>query len=75
MLNALRHNLNVLESVATSSFAAWRGCLVVSAAEQPEKPIILYDMEACPYCRRVREVLTALHLDVEIRPCPKDGRV
>lgn len=75
MLNALRHNLNVLESVATSSFAAWRGCLVVSAAEQPEKPIILYDMEACPYCRRVREVLTALHLDVEIRPCPKDGRI
>lgn len=74
MLKALRHQVNVLESVATSSFAGWRGCLVLKAVPQPEKPIILYDMEACPYCRRVREVLTALHLDVEIRPCPKGGR-
>lgn len=74
MLKALRHQVNVLESVATSSFAAWRGCLVIKPIAQPEKPLILYDMEACPYCRRVREVLTALHLDAEIRPCPKGGR-
>lgn len=73
MTNALTHNLNVLASVATSSLTAWRGCLVVTAAPQPEKPLILYDMEACPFCRRVREALTALHLDVEIRPCPKGG--
>lgn len=75
MLKALRHQVNVLESVATSSFAAWRGCLVIKPVPQPEKPLILYDIEACPYCRRVREVLTAMHLDVEIRPCPKGGRL
>jgi glutathione S-transferase len=75
MLKTLKHQVNVLESVATSSFAAWRGCLVIKAVPQPEKPLVLYDIEACPYCRRVREVLTALHLDVEIRPCPKGGRV
>ncbi|KEF31019.1 MAG: glutathione S-transferase [Gammaproteobacteria bacterium] len=75
MLKAIRHNVNVLESVATSSFTAWRGCLVVKAAEQPEKPLVLYDMEACPYCRRVREALTSLHLDVDIRPCPKGGKL
>lgn len=74
MPNALRHTATVLESVTTSSLTAWRGCLVVKQATQPEKPIILYDMEACPYCRRVREALTALNLDVEIRPCPKGGR-
>lgn len=75
MPNTLVHNFNVLGSVTTSSLTAWRGCLVVRKAEQPEQPIILYDMEACPYCRRVREALTALNLDVEIRPCPKGGRV
>lgn len=75
MLKALKHQVNVLESVAASSFSAWRGCLVVAAVPQPEKPLVLYDIEACPFCRRVREVLTALHLDVEIRPCPKGGRV
>lgn len=74
MINAITHNLNVLGSVATSSLTAWRGCLVVRPVPQPEKPLILYDMEACPFCRRVREALTALHLDVEIRPCPKGGR-
>lgn len=74
MYNALRFNLNVLESVATSTLSAWRGCLVVKAAPQPEKALTLYDIEGCPYCRRVREALTALHLDADIRPCPKGGR-
>ena len=74
MMHAITHNLNLLGSVATSSLTAWRGCLVVKPVPQPEKPIVLYDMEACPFCRRVREALTALHLDVEIRPCPKGGR-
>ena len=74
MSNALRHNLAVLASVATSSLTAWRGCLVVKPARQPEKPLVLYDIEACPHCRRVREALTALHLDADIRPCPRGGR-
>ena len=74
MIQTIAHNLNVLGSVTTSSLSAWRGCMVVRPAVQPEKPLILYDMEACPYCRRVREALTALHLDVEIRPCPKGGQ-
>lgn len=65
--------VSVLGSVATSSLSAWRGCLVVHPATQPEKPLILYDTEASPDCRRVREVLSALHLDVDIRPCPKGG--
>ena len=68
MSNMLSHNVHVLGSVATSSLTAWRGCLVVKNVPQPEKPIVLYDMEGCPYCRRVREALTALNLDVEIRP-------
>ena len=75
MSNMLSHNVHVLGSVATSSLTAWRGCLVVKNVPQPEKPITLYDMEGCPYCRRVREVLTALNLDVDIRPCPKGGSV
>ncbi|UDL04115.1 glutathione S-transferase N-terminal domain-containing protein [Marinobacter sp. CA1] len=75
MPNVITHNLNVLGSVATSTMTAWRGCLVVRSAPQPELPLVLYDMEACPYCRRVREALTALNLDVDIRPCPKGGTV
>jgi len=36
-----------------------------------KKPLILYEFEACPYCRRVREVLSVLDLDCIIYPCPR----
>lgn len=64
----------MLASVLTSSAALWRGCLVEQVARTPAQPLILYEYEACPYCRRVREALTALHLDAEIRPCPRNGQ-
>lgn len=73
MPNAIVHQSAVLGSVVASSIGLWRGSAVVKAAVQPEKPITLYEFEASPYCRAVREVLTALHLDVDIRPCPKGG--
>lgn len=31
----------------------------------------LYEFEACPFCRRVREAMTELDLSVEVYPCPK----
>uniref|UniRef100_A0A7S2N1J2 GST N-terminal domain-containing protein n=1 Tax=Helicotheca tamesis TaxID=374047 RepID=A0A7S2N1J2_9STRA len=37
------------------------------------QPIILYDMEACPFCRKVRECVSILSLDVTFCPCPKNG--
>ncbi|WP_111497527.1 glutathione S-transferase N-terminal domain-containing protein [Marinobacter bohaiensis] len=73
MPQTLQHHVKVLGSVATSSLTAWRGCMVVEAARAPAKPLVLYDMEGCPYCRRVREALSALHLDADIRPCPRGG--
>jgi glutathione S-transferase len=74
MLDAVRHGSAVLSSTLSSTFEGWRGTFVVYAATQPEKPLTLYDFEACPFCRRVREALTALHLDVDIRPCPRNGQ-
>ena len=43
------------------------------ATLKPDAPIMLFDMEGCPYCRLVREALTELDLDAEIFPCPKRG--
>jgi glutathione S-transferase len=40
---------------------------------KPEQPLILYEYEACPMCRRVRQAIDDLALPVEIRPCPRDG--
>ena len=40
---------------------------------RPGKTLELYDFEACPFCRKVRETLCALDLEVVIYPCPKNG--
>jgi len=40
---------------------------------RPERPLDLYEFEACPYCRKVREALSILDLDAMIYPCPKQG--
>jgi glutathione S-transferase len=73
MPNPVLHQINVLGSVLSSTLGNWRGSMRVTEAEQPPLPLRLYDMEGCPFCRAVREVFTALHLDVEIYPCPKNG--
>lgn len=73
MPNAFLHQSAVVTSLIASGLTPRRGILVVYAAKQPPKPLRLYDMEGCPFCRAVREALTALHLDAEIRPCPRRG--
>jgi glutathione S-transferase len=43
-------------------------------AKKPAKLLELYEFEACPFCRKVREALTELDLDAMVYPCPKGGR-
>eukprot|EP01013_Petalomonas_cantuscygni_P008504 TRINITY_DN2122_c0_g1_i1.p1 TRINITY_DN2122_c0_g1~~TRINITY_DN2122_c0_g1_i1.p1 ORF type:complete len:331 (+),score=34.90 TRINITY_DN2122_c0_g1_i1:20-1012(+) len=45
----------------------------LQGAKRPTKPLILYEYEGCPFCRRVRECLSVLDLDVVIRPCPREA--
>lgn len=40
---------------------------------RPAKPLALYEYEACPFCRKVREAVSMLDLDVVVYPCPRDG--
>lgn len=73
MPNPVLHQLNVLSSVVSSTLGKWRGSAALKGVTQPPLRLKLYDIEASPYCRLVREALTALHMDVEIYPCPKGG--
>lgn len=43
---------------------------VLGDAPRPEKPLILYEYDASPFCKRVRETINLLDLTVEYRPCP-----
>jgi glutathione S-transferase len=63
--------------VATSLFAtltrAASGAWVGELGDRPERPLELYEFEACPYCRKVREALSILDLETTVYPCPRGG--
>jgi glutathione S-transferase len=70
--------MNRTLDVATSAMATLvrlaAGARVGYPGKQPEKTLELYEFEACPYCRKVREALSAFDLDAMIYPCPRGGR-
>lgn len=49
------------------------GARVGVPGARPQQSLVLYEFEACPFCRRVREAFTRLDLEASIRPCPKGG--
>ena len=40
---------------------------------RPQKTLELFEFEGCPFCKKVREAVTILDLDVLFYPCPKGG--
>ena len=69
----MRPQPNLLTSTLASSVRGWQGIRSRTNTVKPARLLKLYDIENCPYCRIVREVLTELDLDAEIYPCPKGG--
>jgi len=58
-----------------SCLRAWSGSFVagdLKACSRPTGKLVLYEFEACPFCRKVREALSVLDLDVDVRPCPRE---
>lgn len=49
------------------------GYIVRRPGKRPEKMLELFEFEACPFCRKTREMLTVLDLEVLVHPCPKGG--
>jgi glutathione S-transferase len=65
---------NVASSLAVSVARVGAGVSTGALGARPQKPLQLYEFEACPFCRKVREALTMLDLEVVIYPCPKEGK-
>ena len=60
-------------STAASLVRGYAGTVASPAGDRPRQLLELYEFEACPYCRKAREALSALRLDYLARPCPKNG--
>jgi glutathione S-transferase len=65
--------LDVATSLAATVVRPFQGLKVEALGPRPKQPLVLYEFEGCPYCRKVREALTALDLEADVRPCPKGG--
>ncbi|MFO0648561.1 MAG: glutathione S-transferase N-terminal domain-containing protein [Polyangiales bacterium] len=65
--------LDVMGSWLVSSLRLGHGMRVAHTRKKPEKLLELYEFEACPFCRKVREMLSVLDLDAKIFPCPRGG--
>jgi glutathione S-transferase len=66
--------VDVLSSTLASTLRFWRGTNARGSVRQPARPLQLYEFEACPFCRLVREALTELDLDALIYPSPHGGK-
>lgn len=67
--------LNNVHSWATSILRGGRGLRVRwPGARQPAQALELYEFEACPFCRKVREVLSELDLSFLCHPCARGSR-
>lgn len=69
----MSRTLDVVSSNLASAARLGHGWSVAHAGPRPEKLLELYEFEACPFCRKVREMLTVLDLDARIYPCPRGG--
>ena len=69
----MNRTLDVATSLAASVARLGGGTQVGLIGRRPKTRLELYEFEACPYCRKVREALSVLDLEATIYPCPKDG--
>jgi glutathione S-transferase len=71
--------MNRIFDIATSLFTTvsrlGAGLTAKLPARRPAQLLELYEFEACPFCRKVRDALTELDLEAMIYPCPKGGTV
>mgnify|MGYP002038606534 CR=1 FL=1 len=58
--------MDVGTSVLATLARGGSGLAVGALGNRPEKTLILYDFEGCPFCRKVREALSILDLEAEI---------
>ena len=66
-------SLGLVGSFAVSVLRGGFGRRVGALGPRPDNPLELYEFEACPFCRKVREAVSVLDLEALIYPCPKGG--
>jgi glutathione S-transferase len=74
MARSMNRTLDVATSYLASGLRLGLGMAAGHGRRRPERLLELYEFEACPFCRKVREGLTAFDLDAVVYPCPRGSR-
>lgn len=70
----LSRKLQLVGGFTASGLRLARGTVVEKTlGSRPARLLRLWDFERCPHSRIVREALSCLDLDAEVRPCPRGG--
>ncbi len=59
-----------LEDDGRYALYGFRDTSMLQTAPRPAQPLVLYEYEASPFCRKVREACSTLGLRVTMMPCP-----
>ena len=59
-----------LEDDGRYALYGFRDTSMLERAPRPDQPLVLYEYEASPFCRKVREACSTLGLRVTMMPCP-----
>ncbi len=71
--NSFADAVDFAASTAATLARLGSGAFVAHLGARPAKRLELYEREACPFSRKVREALSILDLDAIIHPCPEGG--
>ncbi|MGH7857636.1 MAG: glutathione S-transferase N-terminal domain-containing protein [Candidatus Binatia bacterium] len=63
--------LDVTTSLLATALRLGFGSEVGRLGPRPRAALELYEFEACPFCRKVREAMSILDLDAIVYPCPR----
>lgn len=69
----MNRTFDVMTSWMASVARGTHGMFLRPLGKRPARMLELYEFEACPYCRPVRETLSVLDLEALVRPCPPGG--
>ena len=70
---SLSRTFDVATATVASAARPNFGNVHVARRAEPAQTLELFDFEACPFCRKAREALSALSLSAIVYPCPKNG--
>ena len=70
----MNRTIDLATSFAASAARLGAGLSVGRLGRRPERMLEIFEFEACPFCRKVRDALSMLDLEAVVYPCPKGGQ-